>query len=774
MPRILITALFAFWIPWTVSAGTQISPRNTRVMIDMNSQLKDIQLLEAGLDLFAPTPDGWIEGFVTSEELQYLRENLGYDVLVTERDIYAEWEKRHGYLGVGNLSDYRNYDENVALLFETESNYPSIAKVYQIGTSLEGRAIYAMKISDNVAVDEDEPELLYTGIHHSREPVSNEVVCQLIEMYSGDYASDPEIQFLVNNRELWFVPIVNPDGYAYVDNSDPYWRKNRRNGYGVDLNRNYGFKWGYDNIGSSPFTSDQTYRGSSAFSEPETQAIRDLCNAREFVFTLNYHTYGDLYLWGWGYIPSPTPEDEVYQAVGDSLSSDNGYTAGIGSIVLYITNGDADDWMYGEQDTKPRIFAITPEVGPDFWPNRSQIQNLVNENIGPSLYIARQAARPLAVLPPKAPVLHAPASDPDGTFDLWWDNSNNRGYDPPVSYDLRELVGLERGEDDLEDGGTGWSADGGFTIRTNRYHSSTRSFYSGQQDQNVADLEANTAVAIGGREDLTFWTWYDIEDDWDYAYAQISIDGGSSWTNMPGNITTSSNPNGNNQGNGITGNSRGWIQGVFDLEDYMGENALFRFRYVTDQAVLEEGIYVDDIAPVERFDRIEIIADGIADTTFTVTGRSTARYYYEVRATDADNQDSRWSARAEVDVTGSNLVVELDPVATSVPRGGELAYWGTVRNDGNDTEDLDIWADLTLVNGNPYENNPILGPLPRTLAPGAEIRVFVTQDVPNSVPLGTYGYTGSAGDHPNAEASDSFQFTALQSVGPAETGDIDR
>ena len=735
-------------------------PTRMRVRIDLNSQLKDLELLESGLDLFG-LAGGTIEAFVSPEERDFLEENLEYELTILSNDIYAEFSAKHGFLGNGNLRDYRNYGENTAFLAGIESSYPGIAHRFQIGTSLEGRAIWAMKISDDVMEDEDEPEILYTAIHHSREPVSNETVLQLIEQFATGYGIDPNLTELVDNRELFFVPIVNPDGYVYVDDVDPYWRKNRRGGYGVDLNRNYGFNWGWDNIGSSPYTFDQTYRGSGPFSEPETEAIRDLCEAREFVFAMNFHTYGEYYLWPWGYIPSPTLDDELFSAHGDSLSENNGYTSGIGSIVLYITNGDADDWMYGEQDTKARIFALTPEIGDDFWPASWKIQGFVDENIGPAVYLARKAAMPFQPLPPRPPVVTAPPVSSDA-YTIAWDNRNNGDYDLPTSYRLDEMTGLDRGEDDLEGSTESWSAAGGFALRTNRYKSATHSFYSGQSHQNVSTLTATQYLSVEPGDVFTFWTWYDIESNWDYAYVQITDDNGLRWSNLPGNITTDYNPNGTNQGNGITGSSGGWIEATFSLAAYSGSNVIMRFSYNTDQAVIEEGIYVDDISPVETFDNVTTLVSATPLFNYEVSGRAARGYYYRVRGQDVDGQSSGWSARVSVNVTDTDLVLTLTPIATTVPRGGQLEYSGSVHNNGPATQSVEVWAEVRLPNGDGYAGNPILGPIPVTLDPGEIASLQVVQTVPGNAPVGTYTYLGGAGGHPLAETSDVFALTITE------------
>jgi hypothetical protein len=175
------------------------------------------------------------------------------------------------------------------------------------------------------------------------------------------------------------------------------WRKNRRdngNGkFGVDLNRNYGFSWGLDNIGSSGNPNSDTYRGDAQFSEPETQNMRDFCLAHDFKIALNYHTYGDLLIYPWGYDYSIfTPDSAGFVEFAMEMTNDNQYVYGTGDqTVGYIVNGDSDDWMYGEQITKSKIFSMTPEAGPHdfgFWPPANDIEDLCRENIWQNLSAA--------------------------------------------------------------------------------------------------------------------------------------------------------------------------------------------------------------------------------------------------------------------------------------------------------------------------------------------------------------------------------------------------
>ncbi len=291
----------------------------------------------------------------------------------------------------GSMGGYFTYDEMLANLDEMATLYPDLISVREpIGEILthEGRPIYWLRLSDNATVDEDEPEVLYTAVHHAREANSLSQLIFYLWYMLENYDSDAEVQYLMDNTEMYFIPCVNPDGYIYNETIEPdgggLWRKNRLEldgeVVGVDLNRNYGYEWGFDDIGSSTNPTSQTYRGPSAFSEPETQAVRDFCNEHAFKICLNYHTYGNLLIYPWGFSDTVTDEDEAFSSIANAIAGENNFLIGTATeTVGYTVNGVSDDWMYGETDTKPAIYSMTPEVGPGgfgFWPPQSAIDQL--------------------------------------------------------------------------------------------------------------------------------------------------------------------------------------------------------------------------------------------------------------------------------------------------------------------------------------------------------------------------------------------------------------
>ncbi len=371
------------------------------VRIDLDNALEPASLRALHLDIASYHHGEYLEAVVTDEEIKRV-ESLGYQTfeLIDDLDRYFEENINRD----SNLGAYHTYDEMLLALQTAEARFPDICKLYDIGDTWEktqgiaDRDIWALKISDEPWYeDPNEPEILFEGNHHARELISVEVPLGIIRELLTQYGRDPQITNMVDTKEIWVVPMVNPDGHVRVETVDSWWRKNMdRNGssnpseWGVDLNRNYGYEWGYDNWGSSPFKWAEDYRGTGPFSEPETQAIRDLAESHDFSIAISYHSYGDLFLFPWDYTNADTPDEPTYERISQAYTQFNGYTWGNANDgIIYNTNGDHDDWMYGEQTTKNMVFGATVEVGHTFWPPDSQIPVLVDQNLQSALILIR-------------------------------------------------------------------------------------------------------------------------------------------------------------------------------------------------------------------------------------------------------------------------------------------------------------------------------------------------------------------------------------------------
>ncbi len=274
-------------------------------------------------------------------------------------------------------SRYHSYAEMVAELDSTVAAHPTIVRKFSIGKSYQGRDIWAAKISDNVATDENEPEVLFDALHHAREHLTVEQGLAILRWLTAGYSTDATIKRLVDTREIYIVFMVNPDGGEYDLTGTPYrgWRKNRQpnagtTNVGTDLNRNYDYHWGCCG-GSSGSTGSVTYRGPKAFSAPETRAMRDFINSRvvngrqQIRAAITFHTAGEQVLWPYGYTVADVPLDmtrddhAALAAIGQRLATKNGYRP-MQSSSLYVTDGDEIDWAYGRH----RIFMYTMEMYP--------------------------------------------------------------------------------------------------------------------------------------------------------------------------------------------------------------------------------------------------------------------------------------------------------------------------------------------------------------------------------------------------------------------------
>ncbi|HSE41948.1 MAG TPA: M14 family metallopeptidase, partial [Acidobacteriota bacterium] len=401
--------------------------------------------------------EGKVDLILNTDEVKRIQES-GFRFLVLRSDMESFFRGRlsaraEDDFARGSMGGFHTFTEALKVLQDFRRNYKElISAPIEIGRSIEGHPIFAFRISDNADVNENEPEVLYTALHHAREPQSLMTLLYFMEKLLQGYGKNQEITFLIDNRQLWFIPVVNPDGYIYNEEVSPagggLWRKNRRRNsdgsLGVDLNRNYSFKWGYDNFGSSPRTADETYRGTGAFSEPETTAIRDFVKSRKFVLNLNYHSYRDFLIYPWGYKDEETPHAQVFKEYATWMTRINRYGLGTSFQTLgYLTNGEADDWFYGDLNRKNRVLSMTPEVGgfeENFWPSPNRIKPLAQENFQANLALAWLAGGYIVTKQTRVKGLIQPGEPTNIYITL-----RNMGYREKVSNISVKLRTLSRG-----------------------------------------------------------------------------------------------------------------------------------------------------------------------------------------------------------------------------------------------------------------------------------------------------------------------------------------
>ncbi|HAI57866.1 MAG TPA: hypothetical protein DCM04_07990, partial [Saprospirales bacterium] len=527
----------------------------------------------------------------------------------------------------------------------------------------EGNPIYWVKVSNTPNIDNDNPEVLYTALHHAREANSLSQMIFYLWYILENYESDDEIKYLVDNTEMYFMPCVNPDGYLWNQSTDPdgggLWRKNRyvdENGdvKGVDLNRNYGFEWGVDDQGSSPNANNDTYRGPSAFSEPETKAVRDFANQHQFQIALNYHTFGNLLIHPWGFSDSATEEDATFKALGNIMIEENNFTLGTGTeTVGYVVNGDSDDWMYGDAG----IYAMTPEVGPQnfgFWPPANAIDQLNKSSLLMNLRTAH-LVHSYAQIVDNSPTIiskesgiipltlinyglasgdvtvtvdegdnnievsfteqiytldHLGAAEVIIDYQVLAAESTDLSFSVTISngdYTYTEVINKRYIKGDFQiwysnyaDDISQWTLDGVWSITDSDFVSAPACItdtpngdYDGNSDFTI---QLNETIDLSASEDaiLRFNAKWNIEEGWDYVEFLVGIEG-EDLVPQCGNFTVIGNTNQDEGQPLYSGVQDDWVGEEISLNDYVGHKINIAFRLVSDSYVEEDGFYFDDI-----------------------------------------------------------------------------------------------------------------------------------------------------------------------------------
>ena len=353
---------------------------------------QDVQdLVNRGLDVAAvrPVSGGFEVDVVGHQRHRASLQALPFPSYVRIPDLIARAQ--------AVLADYRDLADYDSEMQAIAAAHPTLARLWTIGTSIEGRAIHALEMASPVTSEDGRPEAAFFGLHHAREWPSGEMVMNLATDLAQKYGADARVTKLLKKNRIWLVPVVNPDGFVYSRTVNALWRKNRRNNgngtFGVDNNRNYAFQWG--GPGSSNSKGDETYRGSARFSEPETAAVRDLFLGRHIMTALSNHTYSSLNLFPWAYTTTNTPESATFTAMGNAIAAINGYTSGQTADILYLASGDTDDWVYGTLGG----FMFTFEHGCcEFHPPFAQVAAMYASNYPAFLYLAEQAKKRSSLL----------------------------------------------------------------------------------------------------------------------------------------------------------------------------------------------------------------------------------------------------------------------------------------------------------------------------------------------------------------------------------------
>ncbi|MBN1356753.1 hypothetical protein JXA40_10875 [bacterium] len=284
-------------------------------------------------------------------------------------------------------SQYLDYSEVTSMLAGYESAHPSYMRRVDLATTFESRHIWAMKISDNVSVNEDEPSILFIGLHQAREIMATEITMDIVAYLANNYGSNPDVTDWVNTWQIWIIPMLNPDGSAYCWSTDQYWIKNRRDlgggVYGVNLAHNYPFNWGAC-FGSSSDPNSNYFRGTTPASEPEIQAVISLAEEHRFAAILSYHSFNEFVLFPYGCQNDTAAEKDILRSFGSTFATairkengSYGYPLGTWWELLYQTDGNETDYFYAEKGCLAYAIQVNAE---SYYPSYTVRNTTVERN----------------------------------------------------------------------------------------------------------------------------------------------------------------------------------------------------------------------------------------------------------------------------------------------------------------------------------------------------------------------------------------------------------
>ena len=641
---------------------------DTEVLVRIDTSERSVAL-PRNIEVLGGKTNEWLNVIIKRSELTKLT-SLGFEYEVLIWDVNAHSQEVAGM--------YHSLSEMEQLLWDINDAYPDITDLYYIARSIQDRPIWCLEITDNPGVDEGEPGVLYMGLHHAREWPSLEICLNIAEQLTSQYGSNPDITNVVDNRRLWLIPCVNPDGYYYCHDQGHDWRKNRNyfpefDSWGVDLNRNYGGSsngeiWGaWGTVGGGHVThdpDDSLYCGPSAFSERESTAIKNLFIENDICALISWHTHGELVLWPWAYEYIPSPDDSYMSTTGQQIASRITTQSGFGtydpdqSSELYPTTGDTTDWAYGYAHyvLGRTTFAYTIESCNEFHPSASYLDQIVDENFNGAMFLLQEAETIRDTTVPRVipPLIDNIPEDNDGDYVVSWQQYNPSAN--PDKYQLDELTGLTIHTDDVESGDNLWVQDG-FTVSTARSHSSSHSLKSHTVSSECSAATSAYPTLVTENMNLSFWIWFDIEANWDFGFVEISKNG------RYFDILDS-----------FTGSSTGWEYKEYSLEDYVGDSIYIRFRYATDSYVEEEGFYVDDIYPLSDFAAETTLSNTITVNEFHITDQEPGDYYYRVKGHNAERGWGDLSGFSKISVIDNSplIVSQVQAIPDSIEPGESI------------------------------------------------------------------------------------------------------
>jgi hypothetical protein len=383
----------------------RVAPTQTDMMLDAR-RLGELDLLGLDFEILIPSVQDLLDA-----EWASIQD-------AARAKARADAQKAPARPGTRDITFFQNFQQLSAIhtyINDLAVARPDLASTFSMGNSLEGRPLRAITITGPDTPSSPRatrPVVMWIGCQHAREWISPMVVTYLADQLIAQYDTNPDVRDLVDSVEFVILPVTNPDGYVYSWSTQRLWRKNRRGGYGVDLNRNWAYEWG--GLGASTSTSSDTYRGSGPFSEPETSLVAAYATTlgTRLKSFIDYHSYSQLILWPFGYdfVQAPEPDRTFFVTVTDQMADQILLAGGVPYVAqhsadLYPASGDAVDWFYGEQNAKSLTIELRDEGTFGFVLPASQIVPTCVENWPAALLFAEASVRPLIATPVSIPTV---------------------------------------------------------------------------------------------------------------------------------------------------------------------------------------------------------------------------------------------------------------------------------------------------------------------------------------------------------------------------------
>lgn len=753
-----------------------------------------------------------VEVFLNPDEVKLL-EALGYRVAAIPDEGYEGFLREKQRLATKSPTDttrdYHTYETLVAELQAIAAANPTLCHLYNIGPTVQGRALWFMKISDNVDVEEDELEFRYIAAMHGNEVVGKEMCIYLINYLVDNYGVDPAVTNLVNDTEIWILPSMNPDGTA---------AGSRYNANGVDLNRDFP-----DRVIDSVNTT--------AGRQIETADVMNWNFVHQPIFSANFHG-GALvanYPWDGCYDPQAnhayTDDQDVFLSAAETYSSNNlpmwnnntpPFVHGtVNGVDWYQINGGLQDWSYvwmGDMD-------ITMEISNAYWPSASQLPTFWNDNrpamIAYMQFAHRGVRGVVTDASTGAPLLAQIMVQGRDDFTAYADSGVGDYHRPlqPGTYNIDVTsfgywpahltnVQVQQGPptrldvqlqpaDLMNFAGTLHNPVGGglsarLTLLNAPYNPvqtnasgefSFSNVYEGEYILRVEGLSDGAIIQFPitlstGMPDLQLWGPVALlYDGFEAGLGSWTAQGtwGTSGNAYAGSLSASDSPSGNYGSNlniSLTNNSQ------FDLTDYdyVALSYRIKFNYETNY----DSLFAEVSTNGSTWNRVNFHnskQDGwsleVKDLS-SYAGMPALRVRYRLWTDGSVTRDGGFIdevriCAASTSPTGQTVTVALTPYGTPIQipsSGGSFNYNIAASNGGTVPVSGDVWCDVTLPSGSQY--GPTLGPVIVNLAAGGSLNRDRTQQVPGGAPAGTYAYHAYIGDYPaTIWDQDSFTFVKL-------------